>query len=535
MTGDAIEIRIHEGLGGIDPAEWDACAAPEGAARPADPFTTYRFLRALELSGSVGPGTGWAPRPITAHRGGEMIAAAPLYVKSHSQGEYVFDHGWAQAWERAGGQYYPKLQIAVPFTPATGRRFLVKPGYEALGQAALVEGAVRLAAENGLSSLHVTFCTEEEAEAGEAMGLIHRVGTQYHWENAGYPDYETFLGSLSSRKRKTLRRERREAQDFGGEIVQLSGDALKPWHWDAFWAFYQDTGSRKWGSPYLTRAFFDLVQETMRDDVLLVFALREGRPIAGALNFIGRDTLFGRYWGQSEHHPFLHFELCYHQAIDFALDNSLTKVEAGAQGDHKLARGYLPVRTHSLHWIADERLRVAVEDFVAREAEAVDEDVEILTSLGPFRRRPGLTRAGSAHIFTPANMERRMTYTIDRSFPGASFDEIETRTREAIAGNGFGVLTEIDVQATMKKKLDEDMPGYKILGACNPKMAFKAIGTEPKVGAMLPCNVILREVDGGVEVSAVDPVASMMGIDNDALKEVAGTVREMMEKLVAAI
>jgi len=386
MTDDTIEIRIHDGVGAIDPAEWDSCAAPEGAARPLDPFTTHRFLAALERSGSVGPGTGWEPRPITAHLGGEMVAAAPLYVKSHSQGEYVFDHGWAQAWERAGGRYYPKLQIAVPFTPATGRRFLVKPGFEATGQAALVEGAVRIAADNGLSSLHVTFCTEDEAEAGAAMGLIRRIGSQYHWENAGYGDFDEFLGSLSSRKRKAIRRERREAQDFGGEIVQLTGDDLRPAHWDAFWQFYQDTGSRKWGSPYLSRAFFDAVQETMRDDVLLVLALRDGQPVAGALNFIGRDTLFGRYWGQIEHHPFLHFELCYHQAIDFALARGMSRVEAGAQGDHKLARGYMPARVHSLHWINDPGLRAAVEDFVAREAEAVDEDVEILTSLGPFRR-----------------------------------------------------------------------------------------------------------------------------------------------------
>ncbi len=388
MSDATIEIRIHETLGKVPPEQWDACACPEGSAHPADPFTTHRFLHALEASGSVGPGTGWSPRYITAHKDGEMIAAAPMYAKSHSQGEYVFDHSWAHAWERAGGRYYPKLQIAVPFTPATGRRFLARPGHEAEGAAALVQGAVRVAAENGLSSLHVTFCTEDEAKAGEAMGLLHRIGSQYHWTNEGYASFDDFLATLSSRKRKAIRRERRAAQDFGGEIINLTGDDLRPAHWDAFWAFYQDTGARKWGTPYLTRAFFDIVHETMRDDVLLTLAIREGRPVAGALNFIGREVLFGRYWGQIEHHPFVHFELCYYQAIDYAIAQGLAKVEAGAQGDHKLARGYLPVPTHSLHWVADDKFRRAVAEFIEREAEAVDEDIEILTSMGPFRRGP---------------------------------------------------------------------------------------------------------------------------------------------------
>lgn len=386
---DALEIRLTESIAEIPAAEWDGCAAPEGSARPNDPFTTHRFLLALERSGSIGRGTGWAPRYITVHDGGETIACAPAYLKSHSHGEYVFDWSWADAWERAGGRYYPKLQIAVPFTPVTGRRLLAKPGHEARGQAAIVQGAVQVAAEAGLSSLHVTFCTEAEAAAGVAMGLIHRVQTQYHWDNAGYADYDAFLDTLSSRKRKALKRERRGAQGFGGEIVQLTGGDLRPEHWEAFWDFYQDTGSRKWGSPYLTRAFFDIVQETMRDDVLLVLAMREGVAVAGALNFIGRETLYGRYWGQREHHPFLHFELCYYQACDFAIAAGLKRVEAGAQGDHKLARGYLPQRTHSLHWIADVGFRRAVEDFVTQEAEAVGEDIEILTSMGPFRREPG--------------------------------------------------------------------------------------------------------------------------------------------------
>ncbi len=386
MDDAALEIRLHRSLSEIAPEAWDACACPDAGGRPRDPFTTYRFLHALEASGSVGPGTGWVPHHLSAHMNGEMIAVAPMYGKSHSQGEYVFDHSWADAWQRAGGRYYPKLQIAVPFTPATGRRFLVKLGLEARGIAALVQGAVQVAADNGLSSVHATFCTEDEAAAGKSMGLLHRIGTQYHWQNDGYDSFDAFLASLSSRKRKAIRKERRDAQAFGGTIRNLTGDALRPEHWDAFWTFYQDTGARKWGAPYLTRQFFDIVQETMRDDVLLTLAERDGRAIAGALSFIGRDTLFGRYWGCREHHPFLHFELCYYQAIDFAIAHNLARVEAGAQGEHKLARGYLPVTTHSLHWIADPGLRRAVAEFVAREAEAVDEDIEILTSMGPFRR-----------------------------------------------------------------------------------------------------------------------------------------------------
>ncbi|WP_288927746.1 GNAT family N-acetyltransferase [uncultured Maritimibacter sp.] len=386
MDQRAIEIRTHDSIDGIDPADWDACACPEGSLRPDDPFTTHRFLAALERSGSVGPGTGWQPLYLTAHDEAGLIGAAPMYAKSHSQGEYVFDHSWAHAYERAGGRYYPKLQIAVPFTPATGRRFLVKPGAETEATAALVQGGVQVAADNEISSLNVTFCTEAEAIAGRAMGLIHRTHSQYHWFNGDFTDFDAFLETLSSRKRKAIRKDRRTAQEFGGEIVALTGDALKPEHWDAFWVFYQDTGMRKWGSPYLTRAFFDDVQATMRDDVLLVFAMRGGHPVAGALNFIGRDVLYGRYWGCTEHHPSLHFELCYYQAIDYAIAHGLGRVEAGAQGDHKLARGYLPVTTHSLHWIGDPGFRRAVAEFCEQEARAVDEDIEILTSMGPFKR-----------------------------------------------------------------------------------------------------------------------------------------------------
>ncbi|KAF0677310.1 GNAT family N-acetyltransferase [Profundibacterium mesophilum] len=388
-TALEIEISAHGRIDEIDPAHWDACAAPEAAdgGRPRDPFTTHRFLAAIERSGSVGPGTGWQPRYLVA-RGpdGQPIACAPLYAKGHSQGEYVFDHGWAQAYERAGGRYYPKLQMAVPFTPATGRRFLTRPGFEAAGQAALLQGATQIAEANGLSSLHVTFCTQEEAERGTRMGLLHRTGQQFHWINRDYADFDAFLGSLSSRKRKTLRKERQGAQAFGGEIVQLTGEEITPEHWDAFWEFYQDTGARKWGQPYLTRHFFDIAQETLRDDCLLVLALRGGVPVAGALNLIGRDTLYGRYWGCTEDHPFLHFELCYYQAMDYAMAHGLARVEAGAQGEHKLARGYLPAPVHSLHWLAEPSFTRAVEEFLVAERAAVDEEIEILTGYGPFRR-----------------------------------------------------------------------------------------------------------------------------------------------------
>ncbi len=387
MDDEALQIEIHPHIAEIDPAEWDGCACPEAAdGRPIDPFTTHRFLKALEDSRSVGPGTGWEPHHLVARLGGEAIAVAPLYAKSHSQGEYVFDHNWAHAWEQAGGHYYPKLQIAVPFTPVTGRRLLTRPGYEALGRAALVQGALELAGRHGLSSLHVTFCTEDETAAGAEMGLLTRASQQFHWANRGYATFDDFLADLSSRKRKNIRKERETARRFGGEIVRLTGAELEPRHWASFWAFYQDTGSRKWGRPYLKRAFFDHLHETMADDVLLVLALRHGRPIAGALNLIGRDALYGRYWGAIEDHACLHFELCYYQAIDHAIAHGVPRVEAGAQGEHKLARGYLPVACHSLHWIADAGFREAVARFLDHEREAVDEEIEVLTSYGPFRR-----------------------------------------------------------------------------------------------------------------------------------------------------
>ena len=388
MEQAQIEIRVLDSLSQIAASDWDACACPEVAdgGRPLDPFTTHRFLLALEESGSVGRGTGWQPQYLAAYQDDTLIACAPLYAKSHSQGEYIFDHNWAHAYESAGGRYYPKLQISVPFTPATGRRFLVRPGYEGIGHSALVQGAVQLAADNRLSSLHVTFCTEAEAQIGEEMGLMSRATQQYHWLNDGYGDFDDFLSALSSRKRKTLRKERREAQGFGGEIRCYSGTDILPEHWDAFWAFYQDTGSRKWGTPYLTRQFFDIAHEVMADDMLLVLAERDGSPVAGALNFIGRETLFGRYWGCIEHHPFLHFELCYYQAIEQAIAMGLRRVEAGAQGEHKLARGYLPTQTHSLHWIGDPGFADAVKRYLQAERAAVEEEIEILTDYGPFKK-----------------------------------------------------------------------------------------------------------------------------------------------------
>ncbi|WP_270732327.1 GNAT family N-acetyltransferase [Shimia sp. Alg240-R146] len=390
MDGGQIEIELHSSLASIPREVWDACACPEAedGGRANDPFTTHRFLSALEESGSVGPGTGWQPRYLTAKSDGHMIAVAPLYAKSHSQGEYVFDHNWAHAYENAGGRYYPKLQVAVPFSPVTGRRFLTRPGFEAAGQAALVQGMVQVASDNEVSGAHITFCSDAEAAAGREMGLLHRTGQQFHWVNDGYGSFDDFLSALSSRKRKNIRKERATAQGFGGEIVAATGGDIEPQHWDAMWQFYQDTGARKWGSPYLTRAFFDIAHDSLRDDILMVFAMRDGVPVAGAMNMIGRETLYGRYWGCVEHHACVHFELCYYQAIDWAIANGLKTVEAGAQGEHKLARGYLPVETHSLHWIRDAGFREAIANYLEAERAAVSEEIEVLTGWGPFRNEP---------------------------------------------------------------------------------------------------------------------------------------------------
>jgi predicted N-acyltransferase len=371
-------------MAAIPAQDWDALACPEAATgRPIDPFTTHRFLAALETSGSTGAGTGWQARPLVLRLDGRVVAAMPLYVKGHSQGEYIFDHSWAEAYARAGGRYYPKLQVAVPFTPATGRRFLGDPAH----RAALMEAAIGVTQQNGLSSLHVTFCTEDEAQSLTGVqGTLHRITQQFHWENHGYASFDDFLAQLSSRKRKMIRKERETARAHGLTLRALTGDQIEPAHWDAFWLFYQDTGSRKWGTPYLTRAFFDAVQATMRDDALLVLAFDGNRPVAGALNFIGRDTLYGRYWGCLADYPCLHFELCYYQAIDWAIAHGLSRVEAGAQGEHKLARGYLPSAVHSLHWIADPGFAKAVARYLDQERRAVGEEMEVLTAYGPFRK-----------------------------------------------------------------------------------------------------------------------------------------------------
>lgn len=388
MSDAAVEIEVIASLLDFPAADWDSCACPEVADGGAafDPFTTHRFLSALEQSGSVGAGTGWQPQYLIARLGGTLIGVAPMYAKSHSQGEYIFDHNWVHAYERAGGRYYPKLQIAVPFTPATGRRLLVKPEFAQTAQAALIQGAVQLAANNDVSSLHMTFCTEDEVHAGVQMGLMARASQQFHWFNSGYRSFDDFLMSLSSRKRKNIRKEREQANAFGGTIRALTGDQIQPEHWDAFWQFYQDTGARKWGTPYLTRQFFDIVQENMREDVILVLAERGGIPIAGALNFIGRKALFGRYWGCSEDHACLHFELCYYRAIELAIERGFERVEAGAQGQHKLARGYLPVNTHSLHWVGDKGFSDAIERYLIAEREAIEQDIEVLTDYGPFKK-----------------------------------------------------------------------------------------------------------------------------------------------------
>ena len=376
-----MQAELLNGMSDLIAAEWDALACPQ-TGRPLDPFTTHRFLSALDRSHSTGKGTGWQPRPLIL-RDKTPVAALPLYVKSHSQGEYIFDHGWAQARERAGGSYYPKLQAAVPFTPATGKRFLGDPAL----RETLLEAAIGLTDQNNLSSLHITFCTADEAESLEGKhGLLHRITQQFHWENRDYAGFDDFLADLSSRKRKMIRKERETARGSGLTIRSLTGDQIEPAHWDAFWIFYQDTGSRKWGTPYLTRAFFDEIQATMRDDVLLVLAFNGETPVAGALNFIGRDTLYGRYWGCIEDHPCLHFELCYYQAIDWAITHGMSRVEAGAQGEHKLARGYLPMQVHSLHYIADPAFRQAVARYLVEERRAVDEEIEVLTAYGPFRR-----------------------------------------------------------------------------------------------------------------------------------------------------
>ncbi len=371
----------------IGAREWDTCACPEvfEGHRPVDPFTSYKFLSALEQSGSVGPNTGWIPNHIVANKDSEVVAVMPFYIKTHSQGEYIFDHNWSYAYNSSGGNYYPKLQSAVPFTPVTGRRFLQKRGLELDFSHGLVEAAIKIAKGNHLSSLHITFCTDEEVSRADRLNLLPRLSLQYHWINNGYKDFDDFLGALNHRKRKAIKKERKTALDFGGKIVALNGDEIKIGHWDYFWDFYQDTGARKWGNPYLNRSFFNHLHEDFRDDLLLIIAEKKGVPIAGALNFLGRSTLFGRYWGCSENHSCLHYELCYYQAIDYAIRKGLEKVEAGAQGDHKLARGYLPKITHSMHWFLNEHFSDAVGRYLEEEATLIVEQYNQIKEQGPFK------------------------------------------------------------------------------------------------------------------------------------------------------
>lgn len=372
-------IRLGDGVAAVDRDAWDRCAGRD------DPFVSHDFLSALESSGSVGRGTGWQSLPILVEgANGELAGALPAYGKSHSQGEYVFDHGWADAWQRAGGAYYPKLQIAVPFTPVPGPRLLVR---DASAAPRLIAAAEALVARHALSSAHATFIAPAQIDAFRDADWLIREGLQYHWQNQGYRDFDDFLGALSSRKRKAIRKERATAQQ-GLEIRSLSGAEIREADWDAFWIFYQDTGARKWGQPYLTREFFSRIGETMGDRLLLFVAERDGRPIAGALNLIGSDALYGRYWGCSEDVPCLHFELCYYRAIETAIALGLGRVEAGAQGEHKLARGYVATPTWSAHHLPDPGFRAAVADFLARERAAIEREIELLGTLAPFRRGP---------------------------------------------------------------------------------------------------------------------------------------------------
>ncbi|MFP4004254.1 MAG: GNAT family N-acetyltransferase [Alphaproteobacteria bacterium] len=377
--------RLVRSISGIAAEDWDACANPQGL--PFDPFLSHAFLKALEDSGSVAAETGWAPHHLVLEDAqGGVLGVAPMYLKGHSQGEYVFDYGWADAYERAGGRYYPKLQIAVPFTPAAGRRLLARGGPDPDRERLLGAAAAQIAAQSSISSVHVTFATEAEWRALGDAGYLQRTDRQFHWRNEGYDSFDEFLAGLSSRKRKTIRRERAGALENGIEIEWITGSGLTEAHWDAFFEFYMDTGARKWGRPYLNREFFSLVSEAMAENILLVMCRREGRYIAGALNFIGGDTLYGRYWGCTEDHRFLHFETCYYQAMDFAIARGLKRVEAGAQGAHKVARGYAPCPTWSAHWIADPGFRDAVADYLERERQAVAEDSAELAAHLPFRR-----------------------------------------------------------------------------------------------------------------------------------------------------
>jgi uncharacterized protein len=367
---------------------WDACANPDPATF--NPFLAHGFLKALEDAGTIGGRSGWSPRHLVhKNEQDEIVACAPCYLKSHSQGEYVFDHSWAEAYENAGGRYYPKLQMAVPFTPVPGRRLLVRPGPDAAAnETRLAAAGKELVDRNGLSGLNITFLSEGEWSRLAASGFLQRTHQQFHWSNAGYGSFDDFLASLSSRKRKAVRKEREQALSEGITVEWVRGRAITEAHWDAFFAFYMDTGSRKWGRPYLNRKAFSLIGAAMGEHCLLMIATRNHRAIAGSWHMIGGDCLYGRYWGAIEHHPCLHFEMCYYQAIAFAIEHKLARAEAGAQGEHKLARGYLPAKTYSAHYIADKSLRRAIADFLVRERAYVEAAGEELAELGPFRKAP---------------------------------------------------------------------------------------------------------------------------------------------------
>jgi len=386
---DEYTIRVAQSFKDIAPESWNSLSGASRlpSATPYNPFISHAFLSSLEESGSATAKTGWLGQHLLLERSdGRLMGAVPGYLKNHSRGEYVFDQGWADAFERAGGRYYPKLQCSVPFTPATGPRLLTTGLDAAAFQQVLASGLQQVTEKLGISSTHVTFANEDEIEALEDEGFLHRTDQQFHFINEGYRDHSDFLDALSSRKRKTLKKERRSALENGIEIDWLTGSDLTENIWDQFFTFYMDTGSRKWGKPYLTRAFYSLIGERMADDILLVMAKREGKYVAGAINFIGGDALYGRHWGCIEDHPFLHFEVCYHQAIDFALSKGLKRVEAGAQGEHKLARGYTPVTTHSAHYIAHPGLRHAIADYLERERSEVEQINDYLEDHSPFRK-----------------------------------------------------------------------------------------------------------------------------------------------------
>ena len=384
-AGDTATVRIVDSLSSIDPATWDACA---GIGGPDDnPFVSHAFLLALEESGSVGADAGWLPQHVIIESpAGDLIAAAPMYVKGHSYGEYVFDHAWADAYERAGGRYYPKLLCAVPFTPVTGPRLLVPVGPDAPARRSLLISALtQVANKSGMSSLHVNFLPEADAVAMKSAGFALRIGEQFHWENDGYTDFDTFLAALTSRKRKAIKKERRAVAEAGIEVQALTGDAIRQHHWDAFHEFYVATYDRKWGYPYLTRSFFSILSERLADRVVLVMAEKDGLPLAGALNMRGSDALFGRNWGCAQDHKFLHFETCYYQAIAFAIEYGIGRVEAGTQGPHKIQRGYLPKPTWSAHWFADSRFQDAIGDYCDRERHAIEDEMRYLAQKSPFR------------------------------------------------------------------------------------------------------------------------------------------------------